>query len=151
MDRDASNLILVCGLALTLVVLWSWKLQPMHGEATATDRPIEVEQDGYVHSDSCRSCHPDQYASWGASFHKTMTQRASSKSVLGDFDGTKLTLFGDVLDLSRDGERFLVSQNGLPPRPVVMTTGSHHMQVYWLPAAGPDRTVEPMPFVWLLD
>jgi formate-dependent nitrite reductase cytochrome c552 subunit len=32
-----------------------------------------------------------------------------------------------------------------------MTTGSHHMQVYWLPAAGPDRRVEPLPWVWILD
>lgn len=151
MDRDTANLVLVCGLALVLVVLWSWKLQPLQGEAAAPDRPIEVEQDGYVHSDSCRGCHPDQYASWGASFHKTMTQKASPTSVRGDFDGRTLTLFDSVIKLRRDGDRFLYSADGSAERPVVMTTGSHHMQVYWLPAAGPDRTVEPMPFVWLLD
>ena len=28
-----------------------------------TDRPIEVQEDGYVSSRTCKACHPDEYAS----------------------------------------------------------------------------------------
>ncbi len=150
MDRDTAVLVGICLAALIGVASWSWALQPPPVEEVTVDRPVEVEQDGYVHSDSCRGCHPEQYATWAASYHKTMTQKASPKSVLGPFDGRTLTLFGQELTLTRDGDRFLVSEDGAEPRPVVLTTGSHNMQVYWLPAAGPDNTVEPMPWVWLL-
>ena len=44
------------------------------------DRPIEVASDRYVSSRTCRACHPSQYASWHASYHRTMTQVGDTHS-----------------------------------------------------------------------
>src|SRR6185503_12558654 len=38
--------------------------------------PREDRAGGYVRSDTCRSCHPAEYASWRQTFHRTMTQHA---------------------------------------------------------------------------
>src|SRR4051812_11128038 len=48
------------------------------------------QQNEYVSSANCRSCHPDQYASWHRSFHRTMTQLPSPKTVRGSFDNVRL-------------------------------------------------------------
>ena len=44
-----------------------------------------------VGSESCRSCHPSEHASWGRSFHRTMTQRATL-----DEGGKRGTLLGPI-------------------------------------------------------
>jgi CelD/BcsL family acetyltransferase involved in cellulose biosynthesis len=44
-------------------------------------------------STTCESCHPDHYASWHRTFHRTMTQEATPETVLGAFDGRRL-VFG---------------------------------------------------------
>src|SRR5437867_714165 len=36
---------------------------------------------GYVGSKACRSCHEDQFASWHRSYHRMMTQIASTNSI----------------------------------------------------------------------
>ena len=68
------------------------------------DRPVEITGDRYVSSRTCRACHPSQYASWHASYHRTMTQVATPESVATSFDGVRvdagqmaLTLNGDQL------------------------------------------------------
>ena len=72
-----------------------------------------------------------------------MTQAASPEAVLGAFDGRTLVDGERRFRVMRDGDRFLVDMpaygstgaEGQPRRtvPVVMTTGSHHMQGYWVP------------------
>ena len=54
------------------------------------DRPIEVASDRYVSSRTCRACHPSQYASWHASYHRTMTQAATAQSAAASFDGVRV-------------------------------------------------------------
>jgi hypothetical protein len=54
------------------------------------DRPIEVASDRYVSSQTCRACHPSQYASWHASYHRTMTQAATPQAVATSFDGVRV-------------------------------------------------------------
>ena len=56
-------------------------------EGTVAGRPTQVAGDGYISSRACRACHPSQYASWHASFHRTMTQLATPATVLPSFDG----------------------------------------------------------------
>src|SRR5215470_7574114 len=41
---------------------------------------------GYLESNNCRKCHEGNFATWHATFHRTMTQEANPQSVLGDFD-----------------------------------------------------------------
>ena len=103
-------------------------------------------------SGACRSCHPAEYASWHRSFHRTMTQLATPEAVLGPFDGVKVEVEGRSVELSRRGDELwarlpdpeivaaaarqgdplAAAQAPLVTRRVVMTTGSHHQQVYWV-------------------
>src|SRR5438105_4256458 len=67
--------------------LWT---ERAHGRQEALDWmrqriPQEVAHDGYVSSDSCRACHPNEYASWHRSYHRTMTQTASAASARAPF------------------------------------------------------------------
>ncbi len=83
-----------------------------------------------------------------------MTQRATPESVLAPFDEVRLESRGRTYQLKRDGDAFWVTMadpdweiekhlRGFdlaeikkPPlveRRVVMTTGSHHYQGYWIP------------------
>ncbi len=113
--------------------------------------PQKVENGGFVGSEACRSCHPDQYSSWYASFHRTMTQPATPDTVLGSFDQVRLEDRGEVYNLERRGDEFWVEMKALwqmetaegrdlsrlPHLPrvqqrVFMTTGSHHLQTYWI-------------------
>src|SRR4051794_20958225 len=59
-------------------------------EQTITDRPVQVEEEGYVSSRTCKSCHPSQYATWHRSYHRTMTALATPEAVRADFDGVSV-------------------------------------------------------------
>jgi hypothetical protein len=56
-------------------------------ERRVAGRPIQVPDAGYVSSDTCRACHPGQYASWHRSYHRTMTQVATRETIAASFDG----------------------------------------------------------------
>src|SRR5438477_5932993 len=120
--------------------------------------PIKNE---YVSSIHCRSCHPQQYASWHRSFHRTMTQVASTETVRGNFNNLVLNYDGDDHRVERRGKEFWVElvdpdwklvqaikqreweagRSKFPPvkpeqppkvwKRVDMLTGSHHMQACW--------------------
>jgi len=117
--------------------------------STETSHPVQVRGDGFVGSRECRVCHASHYKSWHASYHRTMTQVASGDAVVADFDGPVLEHQGRKYRLSRDGDRFFVTTQERKRR-VVMTTGSHHMQICWL-SAGRGRLLEMLPFVYLID
>lgn len=126
----------------------------------AAYRPIEFPDRGYTGSDACLECHPGNHASWFASYHRTMTQVARPDVVLGNFHDVKLsengkqyrlTEFDDVcwvqmMDPAAIPGTFEARQ--LVQRPIVLTTGSHHMQAYWF-SLGVGRTLGILPFVFL--
>jgi len=121
--------------------------------ADAARMPAAGAGGEYVSSDTCRSCHPAEYASWHASFHRTMTQLADASSVRGDFDGVLLEAKGQQLRLSQEGGRFFFEElyDDRPPSkkvPILMVTGSHHYQVYWF-SRSQDRKIHGFPFVYL--
>jgi len=141
-----------------------------HAE-TADERAATIPQqarDGYATSERCDACHPSQYHSWHQSFHRTMTTYATPATVKGDFGGQRLTddlydvrvfrrgddFFADMVDPMW---QFIVDQGGHPDGPpprverrISMVTGSHHMQVYWVPAGTGNRQLT-MPFTYLLE
>ena len=141
-------------------------VSPTSGVVTLEDfRPIAVASpqgdDEYISSNSCRDCHPDQHASWYASWHRTMTQVATADSVIGNFDNVKATAYrrdfllttapdGSHWATMHDPEQPVTAGSQLIERPIVMTTGSHHMQVYWY-ATGKDRRLGQLPLVWLKE
>lgn len=121
-------------------------------------RPIEVLSHGYVGSQACRECHQENHASWFASYHRTMTQLPTPDTVLGDFDDAVVHYQDDVYHLRREGELCVVDMpNYSNPIPgartqsaVVLTTGSHHMQLYWF-ATGAGRMIGLLPLAYLRE
>jgi len=139
-------------------------------EGLLDETPPEGIGDGIAGSDACRSCHPGQYASWHRTFHRTMTTLATPENVKAQFSGT-IENRGLAYALSRRGDEFWVNLvdpdvdrvNALRgvdvarvadaprvDRRVVMVTGSHHMQTYWLGSRF-GRELLNLPFVWLYE
>jgi len=126
-------------------------------EAEVAGRPIQVDADGYVGSESCRACHAHEHQTWHDSYHRKMTQLAGPDSVLGDFDDVTLSADGEEYRLQRDGDEFWVEQpNPFPNQTsgpkrvrsrIVVTTGSHNMQAYWF-ETGHTRNLGLLPFTW---
>ncbi len=122
---------------------------PQGLQASAPRFPVALgPRSQFTTSADCESCHPDQHASWHASYHRTMTQLASPEAVVAPFDGIKLSDYRQTAELEQRGDEFWVRMidhepllatgagaelSDLPTveRQVVMTTGSHHFQAYW--------------------
>lgn len=120
-----------------------------------SNRPLEEAAPGYVSSGACRACHPRNYATWRASWHRTMTQRVAPGNVLGSFDGIEQRLLGRTYRLHRRGRQFwgdFSSGDGSRVKQVqlVMSTGSHHMQVYWYPV-GQGRLLGQFPLAYVKE
>ena len=142
---------------------WQPTIDPLQGLL-----PPPPTNSSFETSDTCRKCHPDQYASWHDSFHRTMTQRASPEAILGDFDDVRLEMRGRSYRLQKEGTDHWVEMNDpgwemrfpggpLPaeiPRVrerVILTTGSHHMQVYWTDRPESNGMLFQFPWVYSID
>ncbi|MFT6398047.1 MAG: hypothetical protein ACJAYU_002802 [Bradymonadia bacterium] len=129
-------------------------------ELDSAPGPNLTPREEFATSSACRSCHPGEYATWHNSFHRTMTQIASDTSVLAEFEGT-LSGRGTEFELRQyegrhevrlatpdsEGAVNLYLPDGWTP--IVMTTGSHHMQAYWVDT--PDGYYSQFPFMWLIE
>ncbi|MCG8651855.1 MAG: C cytochrome precursor [Pirellulales bacterium] len=124
-------------------------------------RPNEVPSDGYVTAEACVECHRENHASWYASYHRTMTQVATPEAVIGDFEDSHASIDQYDFHLTRQGDTFWAEmptalmpgsggEGGTVRVPIVMTTGSHHMQVYWFPL-GASRMIGQLPLVYLKE
>ncbi|MEE3283600.1 MAG: hypothetical protein VX311_03375, partial [Planctomycetota bacterium] len=71
--------------------------------------PVIGPRGDFVGSSACRECHKKNHSSWHQTFHRTMTQKASSETVLAPFDGVTLESRGRRYELSQAGDRFAVS------------------------------------------
>lgn len=164
--------IVACGLALAWgLAVGGERARPSPG---TTNLPVRVRDGGYVSSDTCRACHPAEHASWHRTYHRTMTQRATPAAFGADFDGTEVTLWGQRHRFfRRDGALWVDMPDPAAPasaphralsdaaadraprieRPIVMITGSHHYQVYWVPRSLDEgnRDVINLRIVYLLD
>src|SRR5829696_1010119 len=76
-------------------------------ERDVTNRPNQGVQADYTSSNSCRACHPSQYATWHASYHRTMTQVAGPDTVVADFNNVTIVhMHGRPMTLERRGSEF---------------------------------------------
>src|SRR6516165_6670570 len=75
-------LLLLCSLSLLAGSAWFVSYRQFASERRVTNRPIQIESYGYASSNACQSCHPAEYASWHDSYHRTMTQLATSQTVI---------------------------------------------------------------------
>ncbi len=152
-----TGLLVLLGLTLLGAKVW-YDQQTAHRERTEVHErsiPSEGRPGGYVSSQTCQSCHPHEHASWHMSYHRTMTQYASPESVRGDFDHGTLEHLATPITVSREADEYWVEMDdpdwvakkvanpGRYPahlkaprvkRRIGMLTGSHHMQVYWVPS-----------------
>ena len=148
--------ILLCAVALVAVPI-AFLVLPREEEAPATIPaallPLPGGPEGYAGSAECRDCHPGEYRSWHRSYHRTMTQVVSEESVLADFDDVTLEHRGESFRLGRSNGVHRVTI-GQPPDaihlPLTLVTGSHHMQVFWMPAGHGNLQVG-FPFTWLIE
>ena len=131
--------------AASLIVGWATALVPGEPPFPADGRPQEVVAEEFASSRACLPCHPREYETWRSSYHRTMTQVAIPGVVRGNFDGG--TVRGDVRthEMERRGDEFRVDGER-----VVMTTGSHHMQAYWV-SDHAGRSVSLVQAIYLFD
>lgn len=108
-------------------------------------------------SNTCRSCHPDQHASWHRTFHRTMTQEASPRSVRGRFDGTPVTYWGTtVRPYEQDGRYFFeyidpATGERLHTLEILRTVGSRRYQQYLALKPGTTGTYLRLELLWHID
>ena len=101
------------------------------------NRPIQSQVADYVSSNACRSCHSGNYATWHASYHRTMTQVATPDSLPQNMDQLQLTLNGTEYKVERRGDAFFVHKRREGAsygdgQQIVLVTGSHTLQIPWL-------------------
>ncbi|AKU98929.1 TPR domain protein [Labilithrix luteola] len=146
--------LLIMGLGLsTSAALLPVRRAPAAAPPEGTPRASSAV--GYVSSAACRSCHPSEHASFSRTFHRTMTQRAEAKTVLAS--ETTYPLDGRAVRLARRGDEVwatLPDPDAPPPAPdvtrrVVLTTGSHREQAYWV-AGKREGELRLFPLVWLV-
>jgi len=121
------------------------------------NRPVAVDHAGYVSSDSCRSCHPGNYDSWHQSYHRRMTQVASADTVATEIDGFEGEYEGIMHRIVKQEDRYFALQRPAAdagagwstPREIVLLTGSHNLQMFWLETAH-GRTMERFPFAYII-
>jgi hypothetical protein len=145
--------------AAVFAAMWTQGTVASRETEASRSLPKPIRNEGFATSNSCRACHPDQYTSWHASYHRTMTQVASPDVIVAPFDGTELAAYGETGRVERRGDEFWVemvdpeweisvlSQGGDEGRraraphvnrQVLMTTGSHHFQVFWTRGRGTE-------------
>ncbi len=135
------------------VILWP----DLFARTTAppANRPIVATQANYVTSNTCRACHPGNYASWHTSFHRTMTQVATPTTLIPTAEEVELSAAGRQYKLTQRDNKIFVSDRSLgekdysPPREVVLLTGSHTLQILWT-ETGQGRTLEQFPFAYII-
>jgi hypothetical protein len=95
----------LCTIALTVAFVKARR--PWIPEIAVANRPIQVPDNRYVSSDTCKTCHPREYDSWHASFHRTMTQVPTPDTVIPSFDQIIVdAVRGRPMRLERRGDEF---------------------------------------------
>ncbi len=170
------GILILAGITLAFSTAANWSMV-QHGqrrqaqmETLAADLPQPNREQAYISSDRCQSCHPDEHATWHQSYHRTMTQRALPENIAGRFDGSTVRSGGlDYRIFTQDDQVFAemphpdemmyVMQGNKPlkpedipriERPVVMTTGSHHYQTYWVESPTYEGLLQTLPLVYLI-
>ncbi len=91
----------------------------------------------FTGSDTCKSCHQQEYENWRGSHHDLAMQLPSGDTVLGDFDNAEFTYNGVTTRFYRDGDTFMVRTDGedgkLTDFPVTYVFGVYPLQQYLLP------------------
>lgn len=145
----------------------AWSIAAAVGLAwTAADAhrwgPVERRGAAVEGSQACLVCHPAEHASWRATYHRTMTQRAEGDAVMAPFAGEHLDYLGFRATMTRTsaGAPHVrvapIDDDGHESGPplldvdVVMTVGSHRYQQYLarIDRGGGPEEVWRLPVAW---
>ncbi|HVH98029.1 MAG TPA: multiheme c-type cytochrome, partial [Enhygromyxa sp.] len=156
------SLAAIVGVAWTLGDAEAWSTIDRHGDAVAG-------------SDSCRSCHPEQWRTWHDSWHRTMTQPVAPErgplsimrsgstptELLAPFAGEQLDYGGFRATMDRDHQgrprvRVQSLDDDGQPGPitldasVALSVGSHRYQQYvaYLDRGGGSGELWRLPVAW---
>ena len=153
--------LLVLAVAASASGFWIQRDTRVVPEHLVAGRPIRVVADQYASSNACQRCHPDHYATWSRSYHRTMTQTAAPDHVVTSFADVRVDQVpGRPMFLRQRGRELWAElddpdwsgKGDAPPRierQVVLTTGSHNQQIYWY-ATGHDRLLGQLPAIQLV-
>lgn len=155
---QVATLAVAVALCVPIAEKWAHDVRAFRADTQlARYRPADLTQSPsspYAGSRACQACHPAEYATWQKSYHRTMTQAVGEGTVLADFDDVTLKWEGRTYRAFRDGDRYMIDvpkigTDGDEPdervvRPVVMSTGSHHQQLYWYPMPDADAPPDPV-------
>ncbi len=129
------------------------------------ERPSQHPASDYVSSAACLPCHAKEHQSFGRTFHRTMTQDATRTTVLALRAGTAFPVEGRTIRLETRGdeawatlpdpdvvtrEPAAFSSAQEVTRRVVLTTGSHREQTYWVRGQR-EGELRLVPIVYLVD
>ena len=166
-----SGLVLIPLAVFGLGALYWSQVSPNRDILAETYLPSRSDDRGYASSQTCRSCHPGTYASWHKTYHRTMTQVATPSTIVAgartDFEKRRrFESHGQSARISRRENEFwidmvhpewdkaraagiaeaiAVTDPKQVERRVILTTGSHHFQVFWFTS---ERTGELWQFPW---
>ena len=140
---------ILVAIGVAALVLRKWPTE----SATARKPTSETQETDYITSVNCKECHLSEFHSWHDSYHRTMTQRATVDTVIAPIDDITVHSRGRDYRFYKKGDQFRVqmvdpdweierlrkglsiTQTDNPPvidRQIMMTTGSHHYQAYWI-------------------
>lgn len=135
--------------------------------------PVAQGAAGFSTSTACRSCHPAEYSSWHASYHRRMTQPAGTSTVAAaelrqggrlqvETTGRSVELFGRGAELWARlpdpgvtsvvaADAYESSFRNAPNRDVrvELLTGSHQHQAFWVAGARAGE-LRAVPAVYLI-
>lgn len=156
--RSARLRRVLLGLAALLLPLaaLAWGVQHLRQLRAELEQPLENRAAlAYVGSNSCRSCHQDHHASWYQTFHRTMTQEATAKTVQGAFDGQVVEYWGQPVRprTTEDGRAVFdylhpQTREVMGTAEVRRTVGSHRYQQYLAQVPGQGGNYTRLHLLW---
>jgi predicted CXXCH cytochrome family protein len=133
----------------------AWLTPRYYADELAKELPLGRAD--WTTSTTCQSCHPDQYASWHRTFHRTMTQEAGPRSVRGRFDGKPVTYWGVTVRPYEDDGRYYfeyldpASGQRLRTLEILRTVGSRRYQQYLALKPGTTGTYVRLELLWHME
>lgn len=121
---------MITGLLLTGGLVFFVALQTVRSEIARSRSLADVP---YAQSTTCVTCHPGRYETWHDTFHRTMTQRPSPTTILGDFDNASASYKGITSRFTYEDGRYYIETLAFeqPEKyEVVMAIGSRRFQQY---------------------
>ncbi len=108
------------------------------------------EPPSYVGTAKCASCHESQHEGWQGSHHDLAMQKATSPTVLGDFDDAEVQYYAETARFTRTANRFFIEGLGADGQPgrfeVIYAFGVEPLQQY-LVEVEPGR-LQSFPIAW---